>query len=776
MIRLRSLGLAALLTPLACSSGPKDLGNRFPGPGAVAAFAGKAAKRAEQPFQPYVAVASTRGDELAIVDPEEGTIVTGPGGIFPLSVPTVSDRPTRLVATPLEEEPDPARRAGSDLLIAVGAGSLRLEVLDTWSGLWRIDGGASVDLALDPAVGSSAILGSLAAAPVPGTPGRARVFAALSGSRMAVVEFERVGEAIRHRATSVRGLGFEAADVAVAPGGRLVFCASGDPVGPQVFGVAQIDVPADPAAPWTFTALDARAPTIRVAAAMVRERLRSSTLAYEDTARLEVFAVLEPAACGARFPINCGLATLLPDAGLAPDPAGELDHRAPIPLPGLPSALAVLEPPLRSTAVPPTVPISGNPGDGTTAALAVVTRIGPAATGETGSVYFVDLARWAMASGSSLMVGGSRVRVSGAAWSADPVGKPRLTLASPEAEPGTGRTVFTGPAIDPGDPKAGAQLLQAVRVTPGYTSGDRWTVTWQGVLPDYGSTVARVGNDPVVGPWLAFQVPSGVSASGPDRWKALRRITTELGLRPGDLAEAISSQPDCLAVAEPVQSGFRSRIVALLPPDPEKWPGGAVALEDLGCLAADPGILRGETVEVLGAIRASELVLVGTAFGYAGRPTLNPEGGTSPVPYAVRWRPEAGLGPEELTIVRKARRREYPASPACSVATSTDCNPIPDPLAPGPLVEFAVRQWNNGAPTERPQTGSQIVIDTSGGVSPISRVPPSGASGPTGVAVVDHSVFPGREAGGLHLYVSYADDKVGLVVPGGSGSLDRVVR
>jgi len=778
MNRLAAVGAATLV---ACSGGPKELGNRFPGPAGAVRFAGIAAQRPGA-LRFYVAVASARGDELRLIDPEDGTIVPGPGGIFPLAIPTMVQRPARIVSTPLEISANPHadRRAGSDLVVVVGEGSLQLEVLNTWSGQLRIERTASIDLALDPAIGSGASLSALAAGPVPGVDGRARVFAALSEGRLAVVEFERnAGGAIEHRTTTVKALAFgttpafDVRDIAVEPDGDRIFCATGDPIGEKpdpaapggpplpIFGVAQIKVPADASAAWIHTPLDALAPTQLVAATRVFERTVASTKVYEKTALLEVFASLDPSGCGTRSAIDCGIATLYADSGLAPDPtvdAGwKMPYRAPIPVPGLVITMTVLTPPAGSTKEPPVVPLlyGASFDNATTAALAVVTS--------TGRLHFIDLARWALASNKSYVSGDGRARIAdaGSLYQTDKdSGKPLPALTLLDAK---------GIPIDPTQDTATSLLAQNVRFTPGYTYGDRWTLSYRGALPAYFGLLGAVGRD-AVGPWLAFQVPSGlVPTPGPGFWKVVRAIgPAELGLRVGDLVDVVSSLEDCVKQTGdiPVENGFRTTVTAILAPDPALWPGGAIRLADLGCM--ESGVPAASSVGVVATARAADLVLTGANFGYAGRPQLG-------LPYAVRWKPEEGLGAEELDIVRRARRREYSPSPPCSEVTSV-CNTV-DPIKPGPVISFTPASWDVGTGTGAVMpTGTSLFIDTAAAIEPTFRQPISGGAAPVAVLAVDQSVNPGQDDAGIHLYVSYSDDQVGLVQPGASTLVDRAIR
>jgi len=800
MRRIVGAGLGVALLTLACSGGLKDLGNRFPGPGALARFAGVLSKRPGV-LHFYVAVTGTRGDELRIIDPEDDTIVAGPGGIFPLEVPTVASRPTRLAATPLEEDAKAKaeERPGADLLVAVGAGSLRIELLNTWDGLLRVERGvgSSVDLSLDPAVGPGATMTALAAGPVPGVPGRGRVFAALSEGRLAVVEFERTaGGAIQHRSTFVKVLAFGALsaldvrDIAVAPGGGRIFCATGDPIGAKpdpaapggppvpVFGVAQIDVAAnaaDPAA-WIPFPLDALAPTTRVAAAMVAERRWGNPDDFEPTASLKVYAALDGAFCGFRFPINCGLVTLLPGQGLAPDPSDPANpspstapYRAPVPVPGVIESMAVVEP----QAVPAVpgerslVSLTPSQPSPTTAVLVAITS--------QARLYFVDLGRLGLAAPVSYVEGATRTHAQALGY----------LIAKDEGDTQTPSAMeLIDDAAKRVSPEDVLPTAKAIKTTPGFTLSDTWTATWQGPLPAYGGSGAAesavVGKEASGGRrWLAFQVRSGLTTvAGPLFWKALVPVgPPELGLRVGDLVDVTpSSSPACAGQTTPVAKGFRTTVAALLPPDPVSWPAGALELADLGCL--EPELADGATADAEAVVRAAGLVLSGVAFGYAGRAEFvdfkDASGNIQKIAtFDVSWKAETGLTGEELTIVRKARRLEYCASIPCDDLNG-ECNPVDPTIQPGPVVRFRLRR--TGSVDKPIRWGTSVAFRTTAPFNPMTRIPSTGAASPTSALAIDRSVFKGQERRGVHVFAAFANDVVAVIQQGESPIADRVIR
>jgi hypothetical protein len=183
--RMGALQAVVAMAVAACSSGPPSVGARLAEPRAVVAFTGITSK---QPgvVAPYLAIASSRNDEVQFIDPADNQPVLGPAVVFPLSVPTEA-RPLHLAAAALGDR----AAGGADLLAVASNGSLDVQVVETWSPSSRVVPAASVDLA--PFVTEGEILG-LAAMTAPGAgPGspRARLLVAVSGGRLVVVDFTR---------------------------------------------------------------------------------------------------------------------------------------------------------------------------------------------------------------------------------------------------------------------------------------------------------------------------------------------------------------------------------------------------------------------------------------------------------------------------------------------------------------------------------------------------------------------------------------------------------
>jgi hypothetical protein len=749
--------LLALLVLLGagCTGGSSTLGARFNGPTALAPFVGITAK-VPGVLRPYVAVANSRGDELRIVDPADDAVVIGPGLIFPLAVPTLATRPTRLVSASLGD-------GGADLLVALGAGSVRLELVSTWDAVTRVV--RAIDLgdpqlvqAGDPLLQPGDEILSLAAAPLPAIPGRARVFAGISGGRLAVIEFGRSGEAIElSAAPRVRPFSqpLEVLDLAAAPTGDRVFCATLDELratdGRAVHGVAQVDLPATlPAGPLVPVGLDALAPTRLVALARLSERslIDSEVDKFTQTNRLQVYAILDASACGVNFPINCGLATILPASGdstdqrggkggIQTDPMGEQPYRAPIFIPGVVTSIAVGPLPAADPPLGEARQVSLNPGVGHTPTTAVL-----AATSTAGVVYFVDLGRMALPSNVSYVASTGATQA---------VGASRITLTG---ESGLGlldkdlKVVTTSAAMD-----------AVIDVTPGYTGDDDWTIAWRGILPIFSSAdaVAVIDTDPVLGRYATFKAPSGLAAPA-SPWKATAVVDRpELGVRVGDLVEIQVAQSTATAGCfhDPVDAAnpdglVRARVAEVVPRDAAQWPGGALRLaadpaDTLGCLASLTTPVAG-----LGRVRAQGLLLSGLSFGYAGRPDFD-------VPYALRWEPEDPLLPADaLNLIKKVRRRAYPPSSPCTVAP---CQPDP-PLTKGPAVKFTVAKVD--PLSGDPFAGTSITFHTQSAFSPMSRQPAGGAAIATGVVALD------RGTEDLHFFASFIDDQV-VDIPTGLG-------
>ncbi len=720
--------LLLLLVGAACSSGVKALSARFQGPAALAPFAGYTTKRPGE-LHRYLAVASARGDEIRILDPEDGVTVTSPGLVFPLSVPTPA--PVRLASASLGD-------GGPDLLAVVGEDSSTVGVVTTWDLLSRVAAvgppdsmALSVDLSADPEIGDGAAILSLAAMTTPasaggGAPG-ARVLIGLSDRRLAVIEYARDpadGGLVRLPVTPAaslpkQALGVRPLDIAVEPGGSRLFVATDeglvDQSGAPVQGVAQVDASQAAGAAWPVVGLDARGPTRLVAAGVFAERTRASSRAYAPPV-LHVIAALDESSCGPDRTSDCGLAMMEPDqgtGGVPADPAGELPTRAPIPIvfagaDGKP--LGTSTPPLALAMVMPRrppapdlpgdVPIGalfdGDPPDRNVSPLLSIYRRPEVSnvdrTAQTtallaviaadGWVHLVDPSRWGVVNDADALRGTRYARVTIV------IGEPATEHAAIAAfgvyRDVSGKLGLVTPFTGGEDPTATnprtVQMADEVLVTPGYALDDFWLVEWNGLLPGISGRQAVLQVDAG-----RFTVAVQGRQDASHDWVATARIWDgSLGVRRGDLAVV-----SCLDASETTQT-FEARVTDFVlpddlqtpPPASPTYPGGALVLDGDGAGVCQEA--PGSPATVALGLRAQGLLLRGTAFGYAGRPELDQ-------PFELRWQDEGPLllaaqgdprvdpdgvrqAQETLAIVRKARRKFYPHDGPCGATdTATAC-------------------------------------------------------------------------------------------------------
>jgi len=778
--RLRLLA-PALLLAAACSGGAKLAAAKFAGPSALGSFRGFSNKHPGLPApRAYLAVANLLRDEITVVDPLDKELVPSSTLAFPLAVPT-RPRPFRLAVAPLEAEDHPA--PGADLLVVASQSPPSLQVVTTWTEELRaVDLPVEDDLArLYP---GSAVL-SLAAATRLG--GGAWVFVGLSGGHLAVLEFERDPTStlpaprrpIRRSALPVQqkelltGAGrFDPLDLAVAPDASRLFVATTDPLqdggGATISGVGQLTVVgASASSPWPVVGLDARAPTRLVAAASLAQRTLASAVVFETTPTLQVFAVLAEESCGLRQAINCGLVTLIPDVGIAPDPAGELPYRAPISFASAPTALTVVMPRRGGTEGTPVgispatkayldVATSGTLRQARTALLVVGTA--------GGTLFVVDPGRWGPVNSTESVEATHRALVNSVATTVSTAGDPYLGLWSEVSNPGAAATVIGDMAL----------AVAEIRFTPGYLPDEIFDVAWRGVLP---GLVARRG---VLqwdgGPVVAIQVAGVVGAQVAD---------PELGVHVGDRVQVIPEGGTCSG-----GTGFVATVTAVRPADPT-FPGGSLALshagqggtgsaDDTACPSPAAVVADSSPGPVTASltVRAAELVASGRTLGYLGRPQLD-------VLFELRHQPEAGLSGEELAVNRKLRRRFYPTDPPCGASIpgteagtplvqqcedATRVPPIyppesPDPLTPGPMLRFRVGRL--GCPASPapclPGAGANLTIAVRSGLTSAGWSSPVTRGAATAVTWVDESsVDPARAS---TVYASFVTDEVLSAVP-----------
>jgi hypothetical protein len=694
------LAAAALLA--ACGKTTSRPAAGFRGMTSVAVFKGLMNEHPTE-LRTFVATANPLGDELKFVDALAQTVVMAPAPVGPLSVTTLP-RPAYLAAASLSDG-----AAQADLLVVAsgspqpssgGGLTVQLEVVGTWDPFTRV--AASVDLGL---VAPDGELLALHATPVPRaaagggfepTPGRARVLAALTGGRLVTVEFTRgAGGAVEVAgAPVVQQLGFDAEAMASAQAGALVYAATVDPIpGPGgTFGVAELDASGAPGA-FGVRALDARGPTVAVAALDVREFTGYGPGPWLDTfaatAAPRVFAALEPGSCGRDYPMPCGVVVLDPaTAAILPDPAGVAEFMAPIQVPGivtnlsatLPSAVAeVFTPPIRD-APPQTMTglMKLSPGSGqrfTTGLIQAGTTLGRS--------YVIDPAHFAVATDVDLLRGNNRTRITEFTSGRPP--QPNGTPYGPEwyqlgvwdERPESQIEGANGSKV----PVVSTRITTAqavVGLTPGFTNTERWTFTWQGILPGLGGRRAELRSAGGAPTSLAVQVRTGLTGAGgaPVFRDVARLYDPALAVHLGDLVVVDATaypacQQDPGGTLTPPHAGkgglFELVVTAIRPPDaaaPGGWlevspaptqpanpvrdASGNLVLNQDGTwktTVGDPTCVAGlgSDLPVTVSVRASGLVLSGTQTGYAGRPPVVDFLPDSAVPFELAWVDERTL-------------------------------------------------------------------------------------------------------------------------------------
>ena len=683
---------AAAMVLVACGSETQPLGPRLNGPAALAIFQGRTSDSPDE-LASYLAVASSRGDELRIIDVVDNTALLAPVQFAPLSVPTGA-RPARLASVSLND-------GGADALVVVPAGASELQLVQTWAAPTRIAPGGSLDLG---ALAGGAEVLAIVGAPLPEQPvspgpwvpavGEGRFLVALSGGRLAVVRASRGpgpdGEVVLEitpeeivdlasRLVPPAADPFDAVSLAVSPEVGLVYAASLDAIG-GVLGVAEVTLTGDPAT-WSARAIDARAPTHLVAAFATAERdldpaARDYPDSFHTTKSLRVYAVLDQTGCGREHQISCGLVVLDPLlGGLAPDPAGELPFLAPIRLPARPVAIAVTGPPVNGTSAwgaafkkATYVDADGLPlellrfapstGADYTAAMAVV------ATAD-GKASWLDLSRWRTPSdvsalravGTGALPGVASTAVRGLPGFEDGVPGAFLGICEYDA----GACVYSDDKVpgadEPEDPTqpvlTSAVAAARVRVTPGYTPDGGWAVRYRTPLPGLNLRRGVLGraNGRL---YAAFQVPSGVA--DPPFYRVIRVYAPAFGVNSvatdgAPNADALEVEldagtPCALGDGTPIEA-FSAPVQDLLPPEGALYPGGAL---EVGAITSPTGgscdgIAEGQAFPATLTIRTSGLGLyTDVRFGtlaldsgtYAGRPQLE-------VPFALGYYPEEDL-------------------------------------------------------------------------------------------------------------------------------------
>jgi hypothetical protein len=809
---VKRLGLAIVVAAAACSTGPASVGARLAGPSAVVAYHGITNKNILE-VRPYLALAQSRGNDLRIIDPNDNQPVLGPAVVFPLSVPT-DPRPLLLAAAPIET-PVPGATPQPDALVAVSAGELTLQVIETWSPQTRVAFTVPLD-GSDPNVPRVVADGSdilaVRGLTVPGAqPARARILVVVreptTGGRLVSVDFVRAadGSSVQLAAAAAQPapLGFTPSDLAVEPsdspavlagGFPRLFLATLDRLPTGQLGVAEVDMTANASDPWAVSAMDARGPTRAVAAATLREVdvpnrnvffIPNSTTPQVETftqPALRVYALLDTSGCGPQQRIACGVATLDPATKtLALDPAASAvqlnattpaqGYRAPMLVPAIGSFLGIQFPPsdiknVNNVRPDPSHPeaqfVTLLPGTGAT----VTSAVGGVPASD-GRVYILDLGRYSTVSDSVASV----TRVTTASSNVPTANLTTFIGLASTFPPGSTPAIGRVPVIDQ------ASLLHFIQVTPGFTPNETWAVTWQGVLPalsGLSGVVVTSGADQFV----AAQRPTTTEpqkASDPASWLVQAEIgAPELGVHDGDIVQVLCPGSAAFVEATVAAGGV------LQPGAPSPagvttaFPGGALKLAAAACPFDGAATIT---------VRASGLVLTGLALGYTGRPQLGQ-------PFALQWRDETpfegatdAASREALMLARKARRQNYPSDLPCSQFQPGCYTGLPwlaDPLAAGPVVAFVptLVDTTGAAPlVTNLARDTALVFTTQASFAPMSRKPITGGAAPVGIISLDPSILPGDHTqDSVRFYVPYVDDQLFLMSPAQSISSVASIR
>lgn len=726
MIRRACFALALVLVA-ACDRGSSGPSLRLAQPSAVAVFSGYTDRHTS--LWPYAAVANSAQDELMLFDAVDDRVVAAAIVLRPLSIPVGAPRPALLAAASFAPPADQLERPS--LLVVATAGSSHLQLIRTWH---ATDCGAvcptGPGLADEEPIDLGSEIIALVAAPAVDAggavvPDRVRVVAAVAGdgpgqAEVVIVDYEWTGDPGTGSAASVGPgqvihrsvVGFEALSLAIDPrDARFAYAATIDPIPPShVLGVARIDLQGTPPS-LAVAGIDAKAPTRLVAAYTLRERSLGWRGAYDQyrqtpAAELEqtfrpdevarVYAWRDPAACGPTTPVACGIAVLDPEAGdVLEDPwnEGQTPKRylPPITLPSRPVAMIVGPP----AAFPPDSDNLRPPGDDPAAPARFMSLdpITPRVTtgvlllpSENGRNYFADLARWETPSSVYELAPGSGTGVS--SFRPSSTARPRIGFYPPSASL----------AWD-----ASANAATYLRLTPGFTPTDDWTVTFQGYLPDFAaSRAAQVAVEDAGAGTLrvAFQaVPPGTPAPPPTQ--VVNVYDPAYGVRVGDIVEFWTDGrsgsdtpacPDTTRTTGTPDPPIEGKIIAISPPEPG-YPGGSVVVQKGDCVPWAQGPLTGCESEKRGPwtdipdedcwnllpsgprqvrIRAGsgtagseEFVVVGAATGYAGRAVSSPDTPAATPTYTLSNEDEAALVADCPLIPYPSNPAAVPCDDAC---------------------------------------------------------------------------------------------------------------
>jgi hypothetical protein len=489
-----------------------------------------------------------------------------------------------------------------------------------------------------------------------------------------------------------------------------------------------------------------------------------------------VYAALEPTRCGRDQAVACGLVTFDAVAGtLIPDPAnGELPFAAPIQVPGQVLGLLAVYPPTVGSGTLPdgTVAPDGIQGPLQQLVTQTVTRWTSTlalATSTLGPAYLVDLARGGQARDASVL---PLTRVSSALSIQGVAGEPYLAL-------------FDAGAVAPAPVLTRDPSLLPARfgLTPGFSPTDSWSLGWQASFPGLVDVSAQVQPSADGLDWLALQFPVGSELR-----ETVRIYDPQLGLQVGDIALVT---PDDVARC-PV--GFELVITDFLHPDTGPYPGGAVKVAPSSHQPAggQADCLKGAPLsKVRVTFLSKALLLVGNAFGYAGRPTLQADA-TGPG-WALEWKDPAPLACplldtaawpppicdldcrsrcQELLLSRRSRRAFYVTEQCGSTDTACIKRWGPELLdnVNGPVLQFKLGLLSSTGVTLDPLTttparGATLTFTTVSGQVMSSRQPQVGATVtgmalPSGMATFDRAGATRSAADGVRVFVSYPSNEV----------------
>lgn len=775
MSRVRLLAIATLVA--AACSGTKDKpGAALHGPAALAVFEGYV-YHDDGSFRPYLAVANERGDELRLVDLTDSQVVESPGLAFPLSVPFVG-RPMMVASADLHDGPTMPWA-----LAVIEAGSTTIDLIDTWTGYPVVV--ARVPLAADGevlALASAAVPD--ATTPTSPAAGRARLVVAMTGGRLEIVELSRgkAGAVVATRLvdgtgqTFVRGLPFDASSLSQGGDPGRIYAGSLD-VNPG-YGIASVALPRDLTGWSAATAGNVNwYPTgapIQSVAAVGYSLWSFATDSFDAALSERVVAVPAPSSCMPAKAV-CGMLLVNPSAGglaagWAPGETTLLPMALPAPVLGLAAAG-------RTAAA--LMPLTSAAGTKNTSAFAAVTAA-------DGAIYFVDVARWAMVSETSTLVGAGQTRVSAASVVAG---------ALPKTTSALGLWRLGGQSLTPVLSAAAADLPARIRVTPGFTPDDDWTLEWQGILP-----------------WLN-QASATFTESGGTRTLSVRAGAgtfadlSSLHVRAGDLVE-IGPVGSCTVSSEAQISGtagtpVTGTTVTLVPPAGKAW-------TDL-CVGGITGVTR----DVAATFRALGLLLTGAKTGVAEPrpakfvpsefvklpPPNQTQDSTTPTDYS--------LAANEFKTTAPVDRLFYVTDPCTSTATCdaawkaaphadvpdtgttprpTIVNSLTFPFPTGPMLGFSVGLVDPGCAAPKtaadcvatapdPSRGAAIHFTTRSGVVPTGRRPIVdgrivAADLPLGLALRD----TGGSGVGVSVYASFTPGVLVLLSAGAATGTMAVLR